>query len=126
MQVKYIVETVKRELMDYRDIKEVAEGAGLRSDCPHALDCPVRNKRSPQLKVSRRSETRSDTVVRYVDKVKTDSCYIYEARQRTGGGGWRHGEMEQYIYRYRDRIKTDTLIRGDTITHARHIEIEKQ
>ena len=79
---------------------------------------------SPQRKVSRQSETRSDTVVRYVDKVKTDSCYIYErdsVRVEVAGDTVR---MERYIYRYRDRIKTDTLIRGDTITRTSYTDRE--
>ncbi|HOU67773.1 MAG TPA: hypothetical protein PKW49_04195 [Paludibacteraceae bacterium] len=65
--------------------------------------------------MSRQSETRSDTVVRYVDKVKTDSCYIYErdsVRVDIAGDTVR---IDRYIYRYRDRFKTDTLIRGDTV-----------
>ena len=74
--------------------------------------------------MSRQSETRSDTVVRYVDKVKTDSCYIYErdsVRVEVAGDTVR---MERYIYRYRDRIKTDTLIRGDTITRTSYRDRE--
>lgn len=74
--------------------------------------------------MSRQSETRSDTVVRYVDKVKTDSCYIYErdsVRVEVAGDTVR---MERYIYRYRDRIKTDTLIRGDTITRTSYTDRE--
>jgi len=45
MQVKYIVEPLKREINGLRrDIKKLQKALDCISDCPHALDCPVRNK----------------------------------------------------------------------------------
>lgn len=51
-----------------------------------------------------------------------DSCYIYardSVRVEVSGDTVR---IDRYIYRYRDRFKTDTLIRGDTVRTCAYID----
>ena len=51
-----------------------------------------------------------------------DSCYIYardSVRVEVSSDTVR---IDRYIYRYRDRFKTDTLIRGDTVKSCASID----
>jgi hypothetical protein len=68
------------------------------------------------------------TKVEYINKVdyKTDSIYVRDSIDRYIRGDTVFIEKYKTTYKYKDRIKTDTVVRVDSIQVPVHIETVKE